>query len=244
MTNASVDTSQRTAAWVVGFCYLFAMAAAVLAEFYVRAHLLVPDNPAATADNIVAHERLFRLGIASHLVACVTDVVLITALYIVLRPINRSLALLAMFWRLMETAILVVLSLPDFDVLRLLSGAAYLRGLEGDLVRSLATLSIGAHGAGYDVALLFFGFGSTLFCYLWFQSRYIPRILAAWGMFASLLFVPLMFAFILFPDVARAITAPFYAAPIALFEVTTGAWLLLRGIRPAVPPEPDATGGA
>src|SRR5947209_19773313 len=122
MTIGVIDESQRKAATVVGFSYLFALPPAIFAEFYVRAHLIVLDNAAQTAQNIMAHERLFRLGTASNLTVFALDVVLIIGLYLVLVPVDRSLALLAMGWGLIETATLVVVTLSDFDVLRILSG--------------------------------------------------------------------------------------------------------------------------
>lgn len=246
MTVNTVDESQRKAARVVGFTYLLAMVAEVFAEFYVRGHLIVPANAAETARNIMAHERLFRLGIASHLLTCVTDVVLLTALYVVLKRVHQNLALAAAFWRLLETTILVVITLNDFDVLRLLSGADYLGVFEADRLQALARLSVGAHGAGYSVALLLFGFGSTVFGYLWLKSNYIPKALAAWGMFASLLFVPCMLAFIIFPELTKVITVVYYGGPIFFFELTMGFWLLLRGLRPSgmAAPDPAQAGAA
>src|SRR5437899_1827248 len=113
MTNGTIDDSQSKAARVVGFTYLFALLPASFAEFYVPSKLIVYNNAAETARNIMAHERLFRLGIASNLVVWATDIVLITALYVVLERVNRNLALLAAFFRLIETAILVVMTLND-----------------------------------------------------------------------------------------------------------------------------------
>lgn len=243
MTISSIDESQRKAARVVGFTYLFALVPAIFAEFYVPAQLIVYNNAAETARNIVAHERLFRLGIASNLIVFAVDVVLITALYVVLKPVNRNLALLAAFWRLIETAILVVITLNDFDVLRILSGADYLRVFEADRLQALARLSIGAHGAGYNVGLLFFGFGSTVFCYLWFKSNYIPRALAAWGVFSSLLVGTDAFASIIFPEIDKIVTIGYYAGPIFIFELTMGFWLLLKGLRPSGIAEPDRVSG-
>src|SRR5262245_48858653 len=98
--NAAIDESQCKAAKVVGWSYLCALVPAVFAEFYVRGRLVASDNAAQTALNIVAHERLFRLGIASNLVVFAIDIALITALYVVLRPVQRSLALLAAGWGL------------------------------------------------------------------------------------------------------------------------------------------------
>jgi hypothetical protein len=229
----TINESQRKAAKVVGFTYLFALVPAIFAEFYVRSQLVVFDNAAQTALNIVAHERLFRLGIASNLTVFALDIVLITALYVVLKPINRSFALLALGWGLIETAILVVVTLSDFDVLRILSGAPYLQAFEAGRLQALARLSIGAHHDVYNVGLVLAGLRSTAFCYLWYKSRFIPRALAGWGMFASFLMGAFAFSFIIFPELAKVVPVGIYGGPIFLFELTMGFWLLLRGLRPS-----------
>src|ERR1051326_2327506 len=101
------DEIQRRWARVLGFSYVFALVPAVFAEFYVSGRL-VPDNAMGTAQNIIAHEGIFRLGIASNLLVFATDVVLITALYVVLERVNRPLALLATVFRLIETTTPIV----------------------------------------------------------------------------------------------------------------------------------------
>jgi hypothetical protein len=90
MTISMPDDTQRTAARVVGATYLIALVPAVFAEFYVRGQLVVAGNAAQTALNIVAHERLFRLGIASNLAVFAIDIALITALYMVLNPDQQA----------------------------------------------------------------------------------------------------------------------------------------------------------
>jgi len=230
MTIGIVDDTQRTAARVVGAAYVCALVPAVFAEFYVRGQLVVSGNAAQTALNIVAHERLFRLGIAGNLAVFAIDVVLIVALYVVLNPVNRSLAVLALAWGLIETATLVVVTLSDFDVLRILSGAEYLKVFEVDRLQALARLSISAHGDAYNVGLVLAGLRSTAFCYLWFKSRFIPRALAGWGMAASLLMGACAYSFIIFPKVATAVPVQIYGGPIFLFELTMGVWLLFRGL--------------
>src|SRR6476620_528145 len=172
MTIGAIDDSQRKAATIVGFSYLFALPPAIFAELYVRSHLVAFDNVAQTAQNIMTHERLFRLGIASNLTVFAVDVVLIMALCVVLMPVNRSLALLAMGWGLIETATLVVVTLSDFDVLRILSGADYLQVFEANRLQALARLSVSAHADVYTVGLVLAGLRSTVFCYLWFKSRF------------------------------------------------------------------------
>lgn len=243
MIIGPIDDSQRKAARVVGFTYLFAMATAVFAEFYVRGTLIVADNAAETARNIMAHERLFRLGIASNLVTFAADVVLLTALYVVLKRVNQNLALLAAFWRLMETFVLAVSTLHDFDVLRVLSPSGYLQVFETERLQALARLSVGAHGSDYNVGLFFFGFGSTVFCYLWFKSGYVPKILAGWGVFSSILVGISAFALIAFPDAGKTVATGYYAAPIMIFEIAMGFWLLLKGLPPSGRPQPAGASG-
>jgi len=227
MTDA--DAIQRRWARVVGFSYLFALVPAIFAEFYVSGRL-VSGDAIATAQNIIAHERLFRLGIASNLLVFAADVLLVTALYIVLERVNRRLALLATFFRLIETTILIVATLNDFYVLRLLSGASYLTAVNSDQLAALARVSIGAHGSAYGVGLLLFGFGSPVFCYLWLRSRYIPKPLAVWGLLASAWIGVCALAFVVFPELQKVITIGYYGGPIFLFELTMGLWLLFKAI--------------
>ncbi|HYU54408.1 MAG TPA: DUF4386 domain-containing protein [Gemmatimonadaceae bacterium] len=233
MTIGTIDESQRKAATVVGLSYLFALPPAIFAEFYVRTRLIAFDNTAQTARNIMAHERLFRLGTASNLTVFAVDVVLIIALYVVLMPVNRRVALLAMGWGLIETASLVVVTFSDFDVLRILSGADYLHAFQANQLQALARLSLGAHGAAYNVGLVLAGLRSTAFCYLWFKSHFIPRALAAWGMFASFLMGACAFSFIIFPELTKVVAVEIYGAPIFFFELTMGFWLLIRGLPPS-----------
>jgi uncharacterized protein DUF4386 len=225
--TVSLDESQRKAGRVVGFAYLAALVPAAFAEFYVAGQLIVAGSAAETARNVIAHERLFRLGIASNLIVWMMDVVLVTALYVVLERVNRNLALLAAFFRLLETAVLANSTLSDLDVLRVLSGADYLQAFEAERLQALARLSMGAHGAAYGVGLMFFGVGSSVFGYLWFKSRYIPKVLAGWGVFSSSLVGACVFAFVIFPDLSKVLT-PAYLVPIFIFELTMGLLLLFK----------------
>ena len=228
MAIGPIDESQRKAAKIVGLAYLLAIVPAVFAEFYVLGRLVVSGDAAETARNIAAHERLFRLGTASNLLAFAIDVALITALYVVLERVNRSLALFAAFSRLIETMLLVVAALNDFDVLRIVSGADYLQAFRPEQLQALGRLSLSAHGAVYNVGFLFFGFGSAVFCWLWWKSGYIPKALAGWGVFASVLVGLSALAFIVFPELTKVGVAVY--APIFLFELTMGFWLLIKGL--------------
>lgn len=240
MTLSTLDESQRKAAKVVGVAYLLTMATAVFA-FYVRGQLVVYDNAAETARNISNHERLFRLAIASDLITLAGVVALITALYIVLKPVNRNLALFAAFLRAVGVSIGVTALLNDFDVLRFLSGAEYLRVFEVDRLQALARFQMGAHGAGSLVDFVFLGLGSTVFGVVWLKSGYIPKALAALGVLGSLMLAAGSFADIIFPNLPKILSVGLMS-PLGVFEVTIGFWLLFKGLRPSEMVEPDKSG--
>ena len=229
MTISTIDESQRKAARVAGFTSLFTMAIVSLAYLGIQARLIVAGNAAETALNIMAHERLFRFNIACDLIYCAGIVVLLTALYVILKPVNRSLALLAAFCRLVYALMWVVIALNLLTVLRLLSGADYLRVFETDRLQALARLYLGT--PAYGVGLPFYGLGSAVCSYLWFKSRYIPRALASWGVISSVWCVTCAFAFIIFPDFAKTVNAWWFDSPMASFEMATGFWLLIKGIK-------------
>ena len=239
MTISSIDESQRKAARVAGFTYLFTLATVVFAYFGIHAHLIVTGNAAETARNIMAHERLFRINIACDLIYGAGVVILLTALYVILKPVNRGVALLAAFCRLVYALMWVVIALNLFDALRLLSGADYLRVFEADRLQALAKLYLRAGSDAYSVGLLFWGLASTVCGYLWFRSRYIPRALAAWGVISSVWCVTCAFAFIIFPDFAKTVNPWWFDSPMASFEMVTGFWLLFKGLRPSGMAEPD-----
>jgi len=185
MTISGSDESQRTAARVAGLAYLISFAIVVFVQFGIHDRLIVEGNPAETARSIMAHERLFRISIACDLIYCVAVVVQLTALYVILKPINRGLALLAAFGRLLYALMWVLMTLNLFNALRLLSGADYLRVFEAERQQTLTRLYLSARFDEYYVGLLFWGLAATVCSYLWIKSNYIPRALAAFGVISS-----------------------------------------------------------
>jgi len=232
MTIVPIDESQRKAAKVVGFSYLFAMVTANFSEFFARGHLIVYHNAAETARNIIAHERLFRLGTVSMFLCFLTDVALIAALYVILSRVSKGLALFAAFMRLVETGIGVAAALNSFDALRLLGRADYLHAFTTDQVNALAQIPLHAYDAAFNACLVPFGIGSAVFGYLWFKSRYISRVLAALGVFGSLLVAVGALALMIAPGLA-GILIPWDFIPIFFFELIMGFWLLFGRLEPS-----------
>jgi Domain of unknown function (DUF4386) len=239
MSSYTIDDSQRTAARVAGFAYLVTFAVVVYVNFGIHDRLIVENNAAETARNILAHERLFRIGIAGDLIYCAGGVVLLAALYVILKPVNRGLALLAAFWKLIWILMWLVMTLNLFDALRLLSGADYLRAFEAERLQALARLYLGTRFDDYYVGLLFGALASTVCGYLWFKSRYVPRSLAAFGMLASAFCVACTFVFYIFPSFNKIVNLWWFDTPMGIFDITLSFWLVFKGLRPSGIPEHD-----
>jgi hypothetical protein len=194
---------------------------------FIESRLIVPGDDAATVNNIMANEILFRVSVISEIMMFVLVVLLSLALYVILKTVNRNLALLALLWRLGEAVIgggVTVLS-GLIPLLLLNSEAAF----ETEQLQALVGLFLDVRTAGLDVVLIFIGVGGTLFCYLFFRSKYVPRILAAWGMLTYLSMLILACASILLPGLPETVKMAFYV-PGGLFEITFGLWLVIKGI--------------
>ena len=226
-----IDASQRRAAIAVGVTYLFAMAASMVTEGYLRPSLIVSDNALATAQNIIAHQTLFRVGLAIEILTFVSDTTLISALYVILSPINRHLALYAALLRMAAVSLGVVMAAQNLDVLRLLGAAPYLQAFQADQLAALARLSLGAHSSQYSVVFVFLGLGSTVFAVLWLQSHFVPKGLAILGVVASLSLSLGTLAFLVAPGLQRVLY-PAHMVPMFFFEVGMGVWLLTKGLCP------------
>ena len=224
----SDETSRETRqfyARLTGFLYLFSNATAIFA-FWVRSQLLVGRDPARTGENVLASETLFRAGLAAELITIVATTALVAGSWVVLRGIDRNLAFLAVLWRVLENAVLAALTFASFVALAVLqSGSA-----QPQLLQGMAYALIRVHMYGFQVGFLFLGIGSALLSYLWLKSGYIPRLFAAWGIFASTLMALVSVALIISPGLLSVITLG-YMAPMGIFEIGLGLWLLIKGIK-------------
>ena len=231
MIISPIDDSQRTAAKVVGFAYLITFATVVYVHYGIIWRLIT-GNAAESARNILAHETLFRIGIAGNLFYCVGVIVLLTALYVVLKPVNMGLALLAAFWWLVWVFMWLVVALNDFHALLLLKGADYLRVFDAERLQAWAMLYFKMGFDIYYVGLLFWGLASTVCACLWFKSRYIPRALATFGVISSAFCVACTFVFYIFPDFDKIVNLWWFDTPMGIFDIALSFWLLFKGLRP------------
>ena len=122
-----------------------------------------------------------------------------------LRPVNKNLALLAILFNLIQTAVLVANKLNLLMPLFLLGNADYLKAFESNQLYALAYLFIKAHDYGFAIGLIFFGFACLIYGYLLFRSGYFPRILGVLIAMAGLSYLT---------DSLTLILAPAYAGTV------------------------------
>ena len=229
----TISESQRKAARVAGFTFLFAIGIVVLANYGISFRLLVPGNAVDTARNITAHETLFRINIACNLIYVVSVGTILTALYVILKPVNQNLALIAAFCRMVFALMWCVTALNTLGALRLLGNANYLPVFKTDQLQTLARLHLVSSYDAYYVGLPFWGLASVVCSVLWFKSRFIPRALAGFGLIASVWCVFCAFTFLIFPHFVETVNASWFDMPMVLFEIALGLWLLFKGLGPA-----------
>ena len=231
MENITPTVSPAKAARIAGLLFLIAMATGLFAEFYVRfpGSLIIPGDAAKTAGNILANERLYRIGIANNILTFAIDVGLIWALYLLLRTVNRSLALLALFFRMVETTIACVAIISYYVAMQFVSDADHSKAFEPGQLQALSVMHY-TYGLTFNIVAIFLGIGSMLFNYLFFKSKYIPRALASWGIFSSSLLLLSQFAIIIYPNIEKTIIPACYG-PIVIDEIALGFWLLFKGAK-------------
>ncbi len=226
----SVDNSQRIAARIAGVSGLLAVVIVVLGNYVLIGPLVVAGNATETARNIVAHQTQVRVALTCFLTYGVIVVVLLSALYVILRPVDRLLALIGALFRLVFALLWLLTTLNLLGALRLVGNAPYLQAFETNHLQALARLQIAANFDDYYVGLPFFGLAATVCGYLWFKSGYIPRILAAFGVIASAWCVICAFIFLIFPHFNRVVNDYWFDWPMAIFELVLSFWLLFKGI--------------
>lgn len=224
---SSAERTQRRYARLAGFLFLWLIATGV-AGLLTTSHIMGSGTFAETAQRVVASERLYRLALCSALVETLSAALLGFALYVTLRPVDSFLAQLGMYWRLGEAFIGCVGIIFGFAKLRVYT-SPLMAGSEADQAQALLDLARHAGTATFNITALCFSIGSVIFFYLFLKSRYIPRSLSAFGVFASVLVTMICFGGLIFPEYAGKLQYGW--APMAIAEVITGVWLMLFSVK-------------
>jgi hypothetical protein len=215
----------KKTARIAGFLYLLMAPFAILGILYVPNKLIVPGDAATTAKNIMTSESLFRLGIASALITHIIGIFVVLVLYKLLKPVNKTHALLMVVFLLVSVPIAILNELNHFAALVLLSGADYFTAFEADQLQTQVMYHFDLHEHGIAIASIFWGLWLFPMGYLVFKSGYIPRILGIVLFISGFGYLIDFFTFCLFPD---------FGVYIGQFtgwgEILFPLWLLIKGV--------------
>lgn len=228
MADTTFDRPRQVWARVAGLFFLVVMATFTVGEIG-PATIRGSGDIAEVAARVLASEHLYRAALGSTLIGALSIVILSHALYVLLEPVSRQLAQLALWARLGEAFIVGAVLVLQFATLHVYTEAGADGAFPADQLQVLRSLTGRGYQAGFLIWMLFFSLGSTLFFYLFYTSRMIPRALAAVGILGSVLQVPMSLGSLIFPEHAGSLQ--YLWAPIFVAEVGAGFWLLLAGVR-------------
>jgi hypothetical protein len=217
------------AARVAGAVYLSMVVTAPFSLIYIPSALFVRGNATATANNILAHETLFRLGIVADLITSVIFICLVIALYRLLCGVNKTLAWLMVALVLVSAAVGFMNVLNHIAALTLFRGADFLAVLEKPHRDALGMLFIRLHGQGNVINEIFWGLWLLPFGVLVMRSGFLPRILGGWLIINGFAYVALSFIGLLLPQYYDVVFRS--AFPALLGELAIMLWLLIKGAK-------------
>ena len=229
MTTSTIEQSPQLYARIGGALYLTIIVIGLFGEAFVRDRLIVSGNAAATAANVMSHESLWRFHIAAEIFLLICAVALLLILFVLLRPVSRDLALLAVFFNLVSIGIEAATTMYLLEALFPLGNAGYLKAFTPEQLYAMASLSLKSHGYGFGVSLLFFGCFCVIVGYLIFRSGYLPKTIGVLMQIAGVCYLTNSFALILSPAVANRLF-PAILVPAFIGEVSLCLWLLVKGV--------------
>jgi len=218
------EASPRFKARVAGVFEMLEGMTSAFGQVFVLGRLIVSGNAAATAANLLGHQRLFWLGFVSSLIGVACHIIWTLLFYDLFKPVNRSLSLLAAFVSLVVCAVQALTSLLYVAPLLVLQGGGSVSAFTTAQLQGLAYVFLKLNACAFDIDLVFFGLWCVLTGYLMFRSTFLPLVLGVllaidglgWMTFA----VP-PFASYLFPVIATAS---------ALAEIPLQLWLVVMGV--------------
>jgi Domain of unknown function (DUF4386) len=222
----------RTVARLIGLFMLVTILGGVIAQGFISDSLIVFSDATATANNILSHKGLFKLSFSIYLIEMIANIVTTALWYILLRPVNRTIALTAAFIDLSGCVIKTVARIFYLTPLWVLGTASTpgsivnpaLHGFTPEQLQSIALMLFRVNVSGTAIAMAFFGFSVPLNGYLIFRSNFLPRWLGALAMIAGLCWLTFLyppFGFRMF----------MFTAPVGLLiALTMIFWLLVYGV--------------
>jgi hypothetical protein len=225
MMDRIAEASPRFKARMAGVFQLLEAITAASPGVFILGRLVVSGNGAATAANILGHERLFWLGFASLLMGVAFHIAWAFLMYELLKPVNPSLSSLAAFVILVGCAIQALTSLFYLAPLIILQGGSSWSAFTAEQLQALALMFVKLNSYANDIYLVFFGLWLILIGYLIFRSTFLPRILGVLVAISGLGWVTY-----LYPPLAYYLFLPYIVVASAVGEIPLEFWLIVMGV--------------
>jgi hypothetical protein len=217
------------AARIAGGIYLLMVLTAPFSLIYVPGKLIVRGNATSTAENILAHETMFRLSIFGDLIGHVIFICLAVALYRLLSNVNKTWAILMVSFVLVSAAVGFLNALNNIAAVILFRGGEFLDVIDKTQRDALGMLFVRLHSNGEFISEIFWGVWLFPFGLLVYRSGFLPRLLGVWLIVACFAWIALSITALFFPSHYGA--AFTWLQPAFFAEMAIMLWLLIRGAK-------------
>jgi zinc transporter ZupT len=213
---------------VAGLWYLLLILLGPLRLIYIPGKLFVTGNPGATVSNITAHERLFRLGIATDLAAAIVLVLVTLAFYRLFAEVDQRLAVMVViFGGVMPALLYFVGVVCDLGALMVVHRESFLSVFDQPQQDTLAMFLLKLRDAQNTAAETLWGVWLIPLATLVYRSRFLPRFLGVWLAFAGIAYLAMSFTGVLWPQYRGKVFA--LSQPATFGEIALTLWLVIRG---------------
>ena len=224
MKTQTIKTSPQVYARAAGLLYLTVILAGIIAQMFISEKLVVDGDAAATAANILTHTSMFQLGFTFYLIEMSSQIAMTGLLYLLLKPVSRSIALLALSFELAGCVIKTLGRLFYIAPLLVLVDNQYLSVFNAEQLQALVLLLLKVNEQAAGMALAFFGFSTFLNGYLIFRSSFLPRFLGIFSMVGGLGWLTF-----LYPSLGYQLS-PYLLLIGVVGGVSQILWLLIKGV--------------
>ena len=219
-----MEMSPKAKARLAGALFLITIVAGGFAQGYIAGSLIVSGDATATATNILAHQPLYRLAFATYLIEMACQIAMTVLFYELLKPVSKSVSLLAATFGLVGCTIKTLSRLFFFAPLLVLGGAPYLSVFDPKQLQALAYLSLRMNYIAETIAVVFFGLNTVVMGYLLFRSTFLPRWLGVLSIVGGLGWM-----IYLYEPVAHRLES--YIVGVGVIgALVTVVWLLVYGV--------------
>lgn len=227
----SADEVQRYARYA-GIAMLLTLVFGGIGEGFLPGKIIVAGDAAATTANILAHPMLVRMMFATYLVEGFADIILCVLWYVILRPVNRNLALISAFIGIVSMITFAVAQSTFWASTLIVRDPAITAAFTEGQREALSFMAVRASAMIATLFLCFYGTASAIRGFLIMRSGYLPKVLGILLMIGGAGFILRSFAYILVPQYG----SPLMLIPMGIAGIPLTFWLLFKGVkREAVP---------